>query len=396
MSLTGPHGQHGGAQELAISNDLGGGTAASPDLTYGTWSITAANTTDLQLEQSVITGALGTVATEGGVGGATALTLAGAGAIALGQATAGDWQLLKSIDASATTGTVIITGASAGPPGVETNAFASPSNPSWLFGSDFGLLDDTGTGGVFDLTSYKLGTGLNILDVSSATAAQVAALTTTPGATVNAGNEIIVSDGAATTGSATTFANIKGFEILGVTGADGTINMANLPVSINEILYETPAASDVTITHQTSPLIVNTEDNGGGFALTSTGSGLADSFTLDLGNALHNVAGFVAGVGAGDVGALTLTADSIVNIDATGQTTTGPAITDTLGFVSLHPAVVGNEVVTISGDTNLTIGGAAGAIADLTTGGTLNLNNMSITDTDTGVVTLDGSTTLAA
>ena len=63
--------------------------------------------------------------------------------------------------------------------------------------------------------SYKLGTGLNVLDVRSATAAQVAALTTTPGATVAAKhNEIIVNDCVATTTSAATFANIKGFEIL--------------------------------------------------------------------------------------------------------------------------------------------------------------------------------------
>ena len=116
-------------QILAISNDVGGGTAASPNLTYGTWSITAANTAFLQLDQSVTTGALGTVTGEGGVGGATALTLAGAGEIALGQADSGDWQLLQSIDASATTGTVIITGASAGPPGTNTNAFASAAQP---------------------------------------------------------------------------------------------------------------------------------------------------------------------------------------------------------------------------------------------------------------------------
>ena len=144
--------------------------------------------------------------------------------------------MLKSIDASATTGAVIITGASArdtsSVAGSAHNAFASTANPGWLFGSDFGLLDDTGTGGVFDLTAYKLGTGLNILDVSSATAAQVAALTTTPGAAVNAGNKIIVQDSVATTGSATTFAHIAGFSTLGIggptaaQGAAGTINMA--------------------------------------------------------------------------------------------------------------------------------------------------------------------------
>ena len=173
----------GGAAEIAISNDAGGGTSASPNLTYGTWAITAANNAFLQLEQGVTTGRLGDVRhRRRGWRRDRPHADGRARTIALGQAETGDWQLLQSIDASATTGAVIITGASAG---LGTgNAFASAANPGWLFGSDAGFLDDTGTGGVFDLTAYKLGTGLNVLDVSSATAAQVAALTTTPAATV--------------------------------------------------------------------------------------------------------------------------------------------------------------------------------------------------------------------
>ena len=90
--------------------------------------------------------------------------------------------------------------------------------------------------------------------------------------------------------------------------------------------------------------------------------------------------------------ALTLTADSLVNINAVGQTAAGPAIDDTLGFVSLHPALGRNELVTIGGDTNLTIGTTAtGAVADFT-GGLLNINNLTITDTNTAAVTLVGST----
>ena len=79
---------------------------------------------------------------------------------------------------------------------------------------------------------------------------------------------------------------------------------------------------------------MNTEDNGGGFSLTSTGAGLADSFTLDLGNTLHNTAGFGPGFGAGAVDALTLNADSIININATGQTAAGPHILTR--WASLH------------------------------------------------------------
>src|SRR5262249_39140812 len=82
--------------------------------------------------------------------------------------------------------------------------------------SDFGLLNDSGA--TFALTSVALGSGLTFLDVSSASATQVAALTTAAGAgvTVNPGNEIIVKDSVATTTSASTFKNIAGFSDPGV------------------------------------------------------------------------------------------------------------------------------------------------------------------------------------
>ena len=166
--------------------------------------------------------------------------LAGKGNICVGQAAPGDWQFLQKIDSSASTGTVIIPGATAGN---ATNAISyARGNPVWLFGSDAGLLDDTGTG-AFNLTSVVLGSGLTVVDVSSASAAQVAKLTTAPGTgvTVHAGNEIIVQDSVATTTTADTFKNIAGFDTLGIggptnaQGAAGTINQANLPGSINTI-----------------------------------------------------------------------------------------------------------------------------------------------------------------
>ena len=89
------------ADVIDIQNDGNTGTAAAPNVSYGTWALTVNTNSFLQLDP-------------GGVGGATAITLAGTGLIALGQDVAGDWQLLQSIDETATTGTVIITGASAG------------------------------------------------------------------------------------------------------------------------------------------------------------------------------------------------------------------------------------------------------------------------------------------
>ena len=273
VGITGPLGSTAflSAGKILISNDGPTGTAASPNLSYGTWDITASSTSFLQLDQ-------------GGVGGATALTLAGAGEIAVGQDAVGDWQKVKSIDASATTGAVIITGHSAGVP---TNAFASPSNPGWLFGSVAGLLDEGA--GTFALTTFDLGSGRNVLDVSNATAAEIGALTTTPAATVATNNVIIVSDAAATTTSATTFAKIKGFADLGVTAASGAIDMANLPTSINDIIYFTPAAGGVAINHAIDGLTVDFHGNntlGAGGPLTVNGPLAATAtLNLDFGNA---------------------------------------------------------------------------------------------------------------
>ena len=164
----------------------------------------------------------------------------------------GDWRLLKTLNAAGESGTVFIPGATANR---DTNAFASAANPFWLFGGDLGFLDFTGTGD-FALTEFDLGSGANILDVSTATAAQIAALKTVPNATPSTTNTIVVQNSVATTLAATTFANIKGFQTLGIGGATnaqgaaGTIDLALLPASINNITYFTPANGSVTIINQ--------------------------------------------------------------------------------------------------------------------------------------------------
>ena len=195
VAITGPVGstKAGGADTLIFSNDTGGGTAASPDLSYGTWGLTLNSNANLTLQQDfngfVAGAAFAPIA--GGVGGATAITLAGKGNVSLGQDAIGNWQLVKDINASAESGTVIVTGTTAGN---ATNANGSVNNPGWLFGSNAGLLDDTGTGGAFNLTKFELGSGTNVLDVSSASALQMAALVTTPNATPSLTNEIIVQE----------------------------------------------------------------------------------------------------------------------------------------------------------------------------------------------------------
>lgn len=348
----------GSADKILLAGDGAPGTAAAPNLSYGSWTISTDSTSNLQLMQ-------------GGVGGATSLTLKGAGNVAVGQDVAGNWQKLTTIDASGETGAVYITGAVGG---AATNAIATVANVGGLFGSAAGLLDDTGA--TFGLTSFKLGTGVNTLDATSATAAQLGALTTTPAATVAATNEIIVASAVADTTLASTFANIKGFSILGDVGAAGVINLANLPSSINDIFYQTAATGAVTINNQTSALTVDTEDNGAGFALTvgaiGPAPGLADSLSLIVGNNTKAT--------AGAVGPVSLNGDEIVNITAQG------AAGDTVGTVTLTPSLIGNEQVTIGGANTVTIAG----IADVTAfgGATLFTNNMTIKVTDTAAVTL--------
>jgi hypothetical protein len=359
-----------GAAELAISNDLGGGTAASPNNTYGTWAITAANTANLQLEQSF---------SEGGVGGATGLNLAGAGVIAVGQATAGNWQLLTKIDSSKATNTVFLTGATSG---AASQARASTANPGWLFGSDAGLLNDPG--GSFAVTSVLLGAGLTFLDVSSASAAQVAALTTGPGAgvTVNTGNEIIVSDAVATTTSTATFANIKGFATLGIAGPGGTVNMANLPATITNLEYITAASGALTVTNAPTKMAINTFDNAVGTTIAvGNPTGLADSIQIAIGNTFH-------APGAGVIGSVTLTGEenvTLLSVGNAGDTNVIGAGATGVGLL-LTPTLGGAEHVSITGATPLAMGFEFGAIADVTAGGALIANNLTITDTNTAFV----------
>jgi hypothetical protein len=88
--------------------------------------------------------------------------------------------------------------------------------------------------------------------VSTATAAQIGALKTTPAATPSLTNTIIVQDSVGTTTSDTTFANIEGFQTLVIggktlaQGAAGTINMTNTP-GFTTIEYFTTANGSVAI-----------------------------------------------------------------------------------------------------------------------------------------------------
>lgn len=72
---------------------VAGGTAANPNNSFGSWSITANNNGNLTLAQDLHDVNAGEFE---GVGGATGLVLAGVGNIAVGSDGAGDWPFLKS------------------------------------------------------------------------------------------------------------------------------------------------------------------------------------------------------------------------------------------------------------------------------------------------------------
>ena len=343
VGITGPLGSAAdlSAGQILVSNDGPAGTAASPDLSYGTWDITANSTSFLQLDQ-------------GGVGGATALTLAGAGTIGLGQDAAGHWQLLKSIDASGTTGAVDITGATSVVGG--TNSAASGTNPDGLFGSAAGLLNEgTGFGGgSFALNLVKLGTGLTWLDASAANATEIAALTTT--GVVVAGNEIVVANSVVNAATTTaTFGGIAGFDTLGIAFGAGatTLNEANLPTSFTTLRYESAATGALTVNKGVDGLTVDFHGNDpGSFDATTINAAVVATatLTLDFGN---------KALGTEDAtGLITTTGYTTVDINTTGDgVTTHP---DSAGGITLSASDISGTAnavtVNIAGTQAFTTG----------------------------------------
>ena len=170
-------------------------------------------------------------------------------------------------------------------------------------------------------------------------------------------------------------------------GADaGPAFAADPPAPTNDIFFQTVQTGALTINDQTAALTINTEGNQNGAPITvgaiNPAPGASDSLTLIVGNAAT-----ATGQASATADSLTAFGDELVTITAQGGT-------DFLGYVALTPSPTGNEQVIITGDHNLTIGsGGFGAIADFNSGGGLNVNNFTLTDTDSAVVTLKAATT---
>jgi hypothetical protein len=362
---------------ISFQDDSGvRGTAGSPMQIYGTETINTKATSFLQLQNDKT----GNVST-------TKLVMNAAGNTEFESAeTAGksDFTKVTSIDASGSSATVGISGNL----NVQSNG------------------DDLSGGGVTDvvgllngnamLSSFNGGTGKNYLDVSSLNATQVAALTADATASKAGTNEIDFNNGVFNAATGTTIANIKGFQIAGVdfTGGTTTVSAAQLDNQFNDVLYKNGATGAVTVTNAPTVFTVDTESFGGGNTLSVTGpAGLADTLNVIIGK---NAVGDEPAA-AGTLGAVTIVADEIVHILSQGVD--GNTIASTAGSpaVALTPSFPGgNEQVFIDGSKAIAFGSTntgvnvTGAIADVVAGA-LNVNNMTITITDMGVVMFNGA-----
>ena len=143
------------------------------------------------------------------------------------------------------------------------------------------------------------------------------------------------------------------------------------------------------------PFIVDTEDNGDGYDLTvnaanqaanvQAGNITSSSLEIIIGSAFRDIGK------AGEIGAITLTGEETVTISSVGTATDGNGGNTINGDISLTPgAAYLHEYLTISGTQNLYINGGIQDYNPLGAPGNLNINDLVLSVTDTGVVTVIG------
>ena len=289
-----------------------------------------------------------TTHSNGLVSTASTLTVTGAGAIELGSTNTAYFQSLKTIDATAASGGVTITGHT-------------------VNNDDSGLLD-----GNTALTSAKFGAGPDLLDVSSFTAGEFGALTADGGAGTNT---IVLSDAILTGATATTFATTTNFQIFGdAAPSGGTINWSMLPTSANELKFF--AAGGEVVTNASSTFTLDAGGFGntyGPVSVTAAGTGTSDTFHLILGSATGNV-GLDQDHG---INALTVNGYENVSIVSNGLAGGINFLQENGAADTFTASPGGSEMVTISGTDALQ-----------TNAFELIGNGTTITDTDTGVLSM--------
>jgi hypothetical protein len=291
INITGPEGTTKyGAAGYTFKNDGANGTAAAPNVSYGTWSITSDSVDELQLMQ-------------GGVGGATELILKSGslGALTVGSDTASSWSKLTTIDASGSTGIVTVTGSSSDP---------------LVTGMQAGLL-----AGNTSLTSYQGGSGVDRIDISNMTAAQVGAFKTLDG---GAGRDTLLLN-AAVLNTTTTLPDVN-FETIGVwTGLTGTVDVSKLGSGVDTIQLFGAVAFNWAAVNLPSVFTV---------ALGAYANGFAETFNI-AGTKLTDVLTVTSTGAAGGIGS-----ETFVGAETINQTITAAAapVATTIASITATPS----------------------------------------------------------
>jgi len=403
---------------------------------YETWNITSNNNAFLRLGQGTGTTGDGDFGT--GIGSANNIVLTGAGSVELSVLTCGDFANLKTVDATAETGAVTLTGAAANTEGGYYSAVGSSASPT---ANESGLFTSSPTDIIAPTSIKGSTTAANFVDLSGLTAANINAIATLTGNTATGVTNWLVLPNAVVE-QAGALAGESGFQVIGDTAlTTGIINLANF-TNANEIKLFGPEAINVgavTVNNGTPTFTVDLSGDTGlpgplGFLVgfhnwtvnqpstTST----TDVFNLDMGTAARtnstgangtgedfaptahsDTIGFFGIVGPG----LTANGYETVNINVTD----GPALPGIFsiftplthvpdiiyGGIALTPTVGGGEIlnVTGSGDLISLINSVSAtnpfANIDYEVGGVpVNANNFVINATETGILAFGGTNAL--
>jgi hypothetical protein len=333
-----------GAAQIVAQNDSAAGTAAAPNNAYEVETITAGANSFLQLSNA-----------SSGILSTTSLRLAGAGALQLSAAAAGDFARLTSIDATMQAGGVSITGPTdISPTGAAFNAGVA------------GLLTANSA-----LTSFSGGSGADRLDLSGMTAAQIAAFSKLDGGT---GLDTLVFASAVM--NTTVFLPNAGFETIAITaGLTGTSDLSKLGSDVSTLqLLGLAAGTTITLNNAPSVFTLDLGAFGNGKDYTIAGpSAAADALMINARStgSLSDIAvtGYetvtltFAGTGNGTFDSLTATPSAgvsvVVNIvdaiDANGDLTIAQSTNAGTGTIN----VFGSAEVTLS--NGVTAGALSGA-----------------------------------
>jgi hypothetical protein len=357
VGIDGNFGTEGASSTLAFSPDSGTNG-------YESYALTVNGTSDY-------------IALSQGTGHTlNTIILAGSGNVeldALDSTQATNLQNLATIDASAETGNVTITG------------LLGVTN-----GSGAGLLSvDT------SLTSVKLGAGDDIIDLSNLTLAQEAQITTLDG---GAGTDTVVFSNALLNSISTTALTETNFEVIGInyTGGTTTIDASMLGTGITTIKDFSTETGDVVLTNVASGFTFDAEQFGELDAtlqpLTvsqpTSATGTSDVFNLIEGSSVAN-----AGTGAtGALGVVTINGFETLNITSQGAS----GLTGYDDVLSINDTVTGTSaaVINIGGTQNFV---SFFAIQELGSTGTPSSTTLNITDTGsvifngTNITTINGA-----